>query len=63
MLKIFNILGQEVFSKKINMKPGSKNFVLDLQHNNDIKYGSGMYFIQIESNNKRAIKKCVILKN
>lgn len=62
-LKIFNILGQEVFSKKINMKPGSKNFVLDLQHNNDIKYGSGMYFIQIESNNKRAIKKCVILKN
>lgn len=62
-LKIFNILGQEIFSKKLNMIPGSKNFVFDFKNINETKYGSGMYFIQIESNNKRAIKKCVILKN
>ena len=45
------------------MIPGSKNFVFDFKNINETKYGSGMYFIQIESNNKRAIKKCVILKN
>ena len=62
-LKVFNILGQEIFGKKINMISGSKKFSIDFRQNNLPNFGSGMYFIQIESNNKRAIKKCVILKN
>lgn len=62
-LRIFNILGQEIFSKKFSIVSNKQNFVLDFKNNIGIKYGSGMYFIQIESNNKRAMKKCVILKN
>ncbi|MCF6365839.1 MAG: endonuclease [Bacteroidales bacterium] len=49
-IKISNVNGQELFNKTIN----SNNSKIDLS-----KYPSGVYFIEIKTNNKTVIKKIV----
>ena len=62
-MKVFNILGQEIYSGTLNMLPGDKIFSLNLNNLNGIPTGSGMLFIQIETDKMQAIKKCVIINN
>ena len=62
-MKVFNILGQEIYSGTLNMLPGNKIFSLNLNNLNGIPTGSGMLFIQIETDKMQAIKKCVIINN
>ena len=63
-VEIYNILGQNVLSKKIkNISSGRRFIDLDLSHMNGILTGSGMFFIQIKTQTEQAVKKCIILKN
>ena len=62
-VKVFNILGQEIYSKQLKLVSGEKNILLDIRNFNGLNTGSGMFFVQIESQKKQAIQKCVIIKN
>jgi hypothetical protein len=62
-VKIFNILGQEIYSKQLKLVSGEKNILLDIRNFDGLNTGSGMFFVQIESQKKQAIQKCVIIKN
>ena len=62
-IKVFNILGQEIYSKQLNLVSGEKSILLDIRNFDGLNTGSGMFFVQIESHKKQAIQKCVIIKN
>ena len=63
-VNIFNILGQNIFSRKINNIPsGKQNLNLDLNHVDGLSTSAGMYFIKIQTQKEQAVKKCIILKN
>ena len=62
-MKVFNILGQQIYSEILNMRPGIRNFNINLNNLNGLPTGNGMFFIQIETEQMQAIKKCIIINN
>jgi len=63
-IKVFNILGQEIYSQKImKMSPGNHFINLNLENLNGLNISSGMFFIRLESAQQQIVKKCIILKN
>tara|TARA_Y100000768_G_C23930499_1_gene659822 strand:- start:1088 stop:1432 length:345 start_codon:yes stop_codon:yes gene_type:complete len=64
VLNIYNILGQNVFSRKItSQSKADRSISLDLGSFEGQSTGSGMFFIQIQSASEQAVKKCIIIKN
>lgn len=64
VLNIYNILGQNVFSRKItSQSKADRSISLDLGSLEGHSTGSGMFFIQIQSASEQAVKKCIIIKN
>ncbi len=45
------------------MRPGIRNFNINLNNLNGLPTGNGMFFIQIETEQMQAIKKCIIINN
>ena len=63
-IRVFNLLGQEIYSKKIQYMSAGRHFInLDLNTMKGIPTGSGMFFVRIETLKEQVVKKCVILKN
>ena len=63
-LKVYNILGQHLFEKRIEpLKKGNFFLNLDLNEFNSSLVNSGVLFISVESNKQKVIRKCIILKN
>jgi hypothetical protein len=63
-IRVFNLLGQEIYSKKIQYMSAGRHFInLDLNTMKGIPTGSGMVFVRIETLEERIVKKCLILKN
>ena len=63
-VNVYNILGQNIFSKIINNRPNGKQIIdLDLAHVDGLMTSTGMYFIKIQTQKEQAVKKCIILKN
>ena len=61
---VFNLLGQEIYSKKIQYMSAGRHFIkLDLNTMKGIPTGSGMVFVRVETLEERIVKKCIILKN
>ncbi len=63
-VKVFNILGQELMSKSIDIY-SKGDFFLDLDFTELTKglVSSGMLFITIESDYHKVVRKCIMLKN
>ena len=61
-LNVYNLLGQNIFSKNINSIPYGKHYI-ELDLNNGLVTSTGMYFIRIQTQKEQAVKKCIILKN
>jgi hypothetical protein len=63
-VKVYNILGQELMSKSIDIS-SKGDFFLDLDFTELTKglVSSGMLFIAIESNYHKVVRKCIMLKN
>ena len=63
-VKVFNILGQELMSKSIDIY-SKGDFFLDLDFTEITKgiVSSGMLFITIESDYHKVVRKCIMLKN
>ena len=63
-VKVYNILGQQLYERKTEvLKKGSFFLNLDFKEFNYAPVSSGMLFVEIESNNQKVIRKCIILKN
>ena len=63
-IKIFNVLGQEIQSIKLNqVSKGKQFFDLNLNNLNGIPTGSGMIFVRVETKKEQVVKKCIIIKN
>ena len=63
-VKVYNILGQQLYERKTEvLRKGSFFLNLDFRDFNYAPVGSGMFFVEIESNNRKVIQKCIILKN
>ena len=63
-LKVFNLLGQEIYSSVINNHQiGEKLIRFDIGSKTGLQNSSGVYFLQIKSLNEKIIEKCVIIKN
>ncbi|MBT4249403.1 T9SS type A sorting domain-containing protein [bacterium] len=63
-VRVYNILGQQLYERKTEvLRAGSFFLNLDFKEFNDVPVSSGMLFVEIESNNQKVIRKCIILKN
>ena len=63
-VKVYNILGQQLYERKTEvLRKGSFFLNLDFRDFNYAPVSSGMFFVEIESNNQKVIRKCIILKN
>jgi hypothetical protein len=63
-VKVYNILGQQLYERKTEvLRAGSFFLNLDFREFNYAPVSSGMLFVEIESNNQKVIRKCIILKN
>ena len=63
-ISLFNILGQKIMTKNINIDRKGDQFInLDFSNFSKGLLSSGMVFVSIESFNHKVVRKCVILKN
>ena len=63
-VKVYNILGQQLYERKTEvLRKGSFFLNLDFRDFNYAPVSSGMFFVEIESNNQKVIQKCILLKN
>ncbi len=64
MVYIFNLLGQNIFSKDLrNLKSGNHFISLNLDKQKGLPISSGIYFIRVETLTEQAVKKCIVLKH
>jgi hypothetical protein len=63
-LRVYNVLGQQVMSKSIDLLSQGNHFIdLDFTVLSSRLVSSGVLFVSIESNKQKVVKKCIILKN
>ncbi len=63
-VNIYNLLGQNVYTRKFNnLLSGKQSIELGPLNMDGRSLGSGMFFVTIQTINEKAVKKCVILKN
>lgn len=63
-IKVFNLLGQEVFSQQLDKLSVGRHLIpLNLQNLNGHLTSTGVFFVRIESLKQQVVKKCVIIKN
>ena len=63
-ISVFNLLGQNIFYQNFqDLAKGKQLFQIDLAKGSGLLTSSGIYFIQINTKNEQAIKKCILLKN
>ena len=64
VLDIYNLLGQQLYSRKINDIKLGRNYInIDLAHLNGIISSSGVLFVRIATQKQQVVKKCILLKN
>ena len=56
-IKIFDILGRNIYSQKVNLKPGNNDF---LWHPTDLS--SGMYFVHVSVGDTKLLSKIGYVK-
>lgn len=62
-IKIYNLLGQEVYDEHLILSPNIKQqWRFDLKNSYGTQLSSGIYFIQLTGKQKEFIRKCVFLK-
>ena len=63
-VNIYNLLGQNVYTKELNnLLSGKQTINLGPVNMDGKSLGAGMFFVKIQTLNEKAVKKCVILKN
>ena len=61
-ISIYNILGKQIFKHKIVLLSGEEQeFKWNLKNNRGNKISSGIYFLEIDGQNERKVKKVTIL--
>ena len=63
-IMVYNILGQEIMSKSVNISNIGDLFLdLDFTELDKGLLSSGMLFVAVESSNHKVVRKCIMLKN
>ena len=61
-ISIYNILGKQIFKHKLVLLSGEEQeFKWNLKNNRGNKISSGIYFLEIDGQNERKVKKVTIL--
>ena len=63
-IMVYNILGQEIMSRSVNiLNIGDLFLDLDFTELDKGLLSSGMLFVAVESSNHKVVRKCIMLKN
>ena len=63
-IMVYNILGQAIMSKSVNISNIGDLFLdLDFTELDKGLLSSGMFFVAVESSNHKVVRKCIMLKN
>ncbi|HDN59981.1 MAG TPA: T9SS type A sorting domain-containing protein [Candidatus Marinimicrobia bacterium] len=61
-INVYNLLGQNVFRKRLLLKTNNYKFTWDFKDSNSRRIPTGIYFIEVRTNNYRKLDKVLLLK-